>query len=200
MRVLRANLFPYIVAYIPLIFPLYLFKGEFAGIPLTLPEILIYLCFAVFIFKEGLYRISWKILPLALFIFTAILSALIVPDVLPYIDGSEYPARLKALGILKGWIFVPILYFTMARFYFREKAGLVTVAMQALLLSGLFLSSNAVYQALTETATTIDGRISGPFESANYTLVLWLFMQFFHFWKRKKGVKKYSTLSQDFSF
>ncbi len=116
---------------------------------------------------------EWKLWPVWLFLVAAVLGVLVVPEVTAMVDGSEFPARLRALGIFKGWVVAPILYFSMARFYFREKPSLIAWSLRACLAGGVVLSLMALWQVVTGEFVTMDGRASGPFESANY-LALYL--------------------------
>lgn len=171
--VLRGGLFPRLIALFPLLFPLYLVRGPVFGIPVTLPELIVGFAFLFFLMRERPRLREFWVAPVWIFCAAAVLSTLIVPYISSMVDGTEFPARLRALGILKGWIFAPILYFWMARFYFREKPSLIPMALRALVSSGMILSVMALYQVWTGEFTTPDGRASGPFESANY-LALYL--------------------------
>ncbi len=168
--------FPRLIAAFPLIFPLYLFRGELFGIPVTLVEIVLGVAFVFFVIREEIWRpnwwakhgYKWKIYALWLFLIAAVLGVLFVPEVAYMADGNEFAGRIRALGILKGWIVAPILYFIMARHYFYVKPSLIKVALRSLLLGGVFLSLMAIYQVWTGDYLTMDERASGPFESANY--------------------------------
>lgn len=168
------------LALFPLLFPLYLFRGTFFGVPVTLPELVLGALFFLFIFQGYEWRLrEWKLWPVALFFLAAVVGVLVVfvgadsasPRVMA--DGMEFPAQEKALGILKGWIVAPLVFFVMARTVFRDKPSMVSWALRALLLSGVFLSILGLEQVITGEFLTPDGRASGPFESANY-LALYL--------------------------
>lgn len=176
MLIFRGGIFPRLVALFPLIFPLYLLRGEFSGVPVTFPEIILAFMFAYFLIRERVWEKSfWRIngksfviLPVFLFLLAGILGVLAAPGETAFLDGTPFPAKMKALGIFKGWILFPIAYFYMVRFYFKEKPSLIKLAFRAILASGLLLSLYAVYQAVSGNYTTVDFRASGPFESANY--------------------------------
>jgi O-antigen ligase len=181
MKLFKVEIFPRLVAAFPLLFPLYLFRGEVLGMPVTLPEVLLIFMCVFFVLREELWRPSWwaknaykwKIWPLWIFVVAAVIGALLAPEVAYMMDGNEFAGRLKAFGILKGWIFAPLAYFFMARTYFQEKPGLIPFALRALMLGGVFLAILALQQVWTGDFLTPDGRASGPFESANY-LALYL--------------------------
>lgn len=173
MLVFRGGIFPRLVAIFPLVFPLYLFRGNFLGIPVTLPEVLLGFMFLYFLFREKPNFREFLVWPVLMIIVAAIISVIISPALAAFVDGSAFLGQERAMGIFKGWIFFPIVYFFMARFYFREKPGLILSALRALAISGLFLSFYALYQVFTQNFITADMRASGPFESANY-LALYL--------------------------
>ncbi len=108
-----------------------------------------------------------------LFLAAAFVGVLVAPDVSYMVNGHEFPAKITALGILKGWILAPMAYFFMAKFYFHDRPSLIRLALRALLLGGVFLSLQAMAQVVTGDFSTPDARASGPFESANY-LALYL--------------------------
>lgn len=172
---LRGGLFPRFVVLFPLLFPLYLFRGVLFGVPVTFPELILGFLFLYFLFDHEPFRWSeWrKLWPVGLFLVAAILGMIVVPKQAFMVDGSEFPTVVKALGILKGWILAPLLYFVMARSVFREKPSLIAWALRSLLASGAVLSVLALQQVVTGHFLTPDGRASGPFESANY-LALYL--------------------------
>lgn len=157
------------LAFFPALFPLYLLRGTFSGIPTTAVEVLLGFSFLIFVLqalRSGAWKQwfvmgdPWRVWPVALFVGAAILSLLVRHD-------------LTALGILKGWILAPILYFWMLRQVFYEKPSLISFALRSLLLGGTVLAGIALFQEWQGTVLTPDGRASGPFESANY-LALYL--------------------------
>ncbi|MFA6024503.1 MAG: O-antigen ligase family protein [Candidatus Gracilibacteria bacterium] len=174
------GLFPRLIAFFPLLFPLYFFRGTLLGVPVSLPELVLGILFVLFLLQGYEFRLrDWKLWPVLLFLLAAGLSIAVVfvgdgSGELPrMVDGTEFPAKMKALGILKGWIVAPVLYFVMARTIFREKPSMMFWALRALVLSGAVLSVLALVQVVTGDFLTPDMRASGPFESANY-LALYL--------------------------
>jgi len=173
------------VSILPLFFPLYLVRFSVGGVPTTLLEVLVALTLMVGVIffvrprslkeaffnlkKQGLKSMFW---PILLFVGAAIFSTFIVPKTTVAIDGTIVGSQLVAFGVLKGWILMPIFYFAMIRFVpwtGKDKKRMLV----ALALSGFGLSLWAIYQMVTGSFTTWDGRASGPFESANY-LALYL--------------------------
>lgn len=105
--------------------------------------------------------------PVVLFLVVATISMSIVPETTLNIDGVAIPSKRIALGVWKGWILVPIIFFFMANAW-REKDVWWLRSFKALVISGFGLSLWAVYQMVSGDFITIDGRASGPFVSANY--------------------------------
>ncbi|MFA4814957.1 MAG: O-antigen ligase family protein [Candidatus Gracilibacteria bacterium] len=173
------GIFPRLIALFPLLFSFYLFRGTFFGVPVTLPELVLGGLALLFIFQGYEWRLrDWKLWPVILFLAAAVIGVVVVfvgtDSVVPsMMDGTEFPARIKALGILKGWVLAPLLFFVMARMVFRDKPSMISWALRALLLSGACLSLLALGQVITGDYLTPDLRASGPFESANY-LALYL--------------------------
>lgn len=187
----------------PAFFPLYLIKFSVFGVPFNVVEILVYLCAVVFIFVQiwgnkdvgftdklknffmkkktlkSVFLSKFKTFFLPMFLFVIASS---IGLIVSYMNGET---RL-ALGIFKGWIVMPAIYGTMLVLTFdalEDKKKLV----YAYMFSALFLSIWALYQVMTKNFITIDGRASGPFESANY-LALYLGPivcgAFITFWQR----------------
>lgn len=144
------------------------------GIPITLPELVLGVLALLFLFQKFEFRWKdWKLPPVWLFLFAGIVGFWVVPAEAFMVDGTAFPTEMKALGILKGWILAPMIYFVMARSVFREKPSMILWALRALLVSGMVLSIMALQQVITGEYLTPDLRASGPFESANY-LALYL--------------------------
>lgn len=175
MPTLRGGIFPRLIALMPLLFPLYLIRGTTFGIPVTLPEVILFFSFIYFVYREKIWQTPrvFLVWPVLIFLAAAILSTVISPRVSYFVDGSEFYGFSKAVGILKGWMLAPIVYFFMARYYFKEKPSLIETSLRSLLASGVLLSVYALYQVWTGDFSTPDLRASGPFESANY-LALYL--------------------------
>jgi O-antigen ligase len=179
------------VLVLPFFFPLYLLRFEVFGVPVYFVEgLIIIAAIPVFVkilkgedlikkslisqffnmvrsrfsFKKNIFLDFFKspFFPVVLFLTACIVSTLIVPD-----ENS-----MRALGILKSWIIIPLIFF--AIYYYTAKSVKdVTAAMHAYIASAAFLAIWALYQGLSGQFITIDARVSGPFESANY-LVLYM--------------------------
>ncbi|MBI5152421.1 O-antigen ligase family protein [Candidatus Peregrinibacteria bacterium] len=149
------------------LFPAYLIKFSFYGIPFTAVEWLVYataLAFALRYYKKifewgrdffesGFYKKidTWVFI---FFIFSLV-AALLTPA-----SGREH-----AFGILKGWIIAPILYFFIIRSIIKNLADSRRI-LDAYSFSAAVLGVWAIQQYLH--GFLIDGRAVGPFASANY--------------------------------
>ncbi len=175
------------VLLIPLFFPLYLLEINIFGIPVYFVEALIIISaipvfFFLFIghsevlsksfFKKIFLVIKHKIapskwelkeflkspfFPIILFLAASLFSAFIVVG-----DDATH-----SMGILKSWVIIPLIYFYILYRTIKdsEDAGF---ALYAYLGSAIILGLWGLYQAASGNYTTIDDRVSGPFESANY--------------------------------
>lgn len=194
------------VCVLPLFFPLYLLRFSFFGIPFTVLE---GLCYAVFlpvffdICKDafrGHFKYTAVYFLLDLLFLACVIGAFIVPKETLMIDGvTTYEGRRVALGILKGFVFAPILYFiSFMRVCKTEE--LRKFALKSYFASAFLLSLWGIWQALTGDYITPDFRASGPFESANY-LALYIgpasAAAFVYLWKRissEKSILEYVLL------
>lgn len=176
------------VLLLPLFFPFYLLRIDVSGIPIYFVEGLVILAAIPVFFKiikgeshEILSKeLSEKIkfffknlfakkerpfidflkspfLPISLFLIACLISAVIVPN----------ESFKQALGILKSWIIVPLIFFVIFYRTVKTKKD-ISFAMKAYVASTIVLGLWALYQALSGQYITIDDRVSGPFESANY--------------------------------
>lgn len=166
---------------LPLFFPLYLVRFDVGGVPTTLLEWVVGLTAVWGLVCHGgrdwlktkfKRRLSNPLWPVLLFLLAATISVFIVPVQIQDITDEVIPARQIALGIWKGWIVMPIVYFLMV-FTVSKDAAWWLRSKLALVFSGVALSLWALFQMGAGEYLTTDGRASGPFESANY-LALYL--------------------------
>lgn len=173
------------VYFLPLIFPLYLVKFDLFGVPLNVLEVAVILMFTGYFFSWLIHAGSlwkreiwswdyfWKqnwgfLLVTAVFFVISVVAVLIVPYQTTLIDGEIiYQSKRVALGIMKGWIVVPYLYFTILWFHTKRRDDLFT-SIYCYVFSALPLVLWAFYQYATGDFITLDGRASGPFVNANY--------------------------------
>lgn len=152
-----------VALYLILLFiPTYLLKFKILSIPVTLLELLIYVAFLVWLIfiitkKQTINWVAIKkyLWPIGLILIGLIIGVLISSDI------------LISLGVLKGWFITPLLLFVMLISVLSKKLH-IKKAIIALIFSGVFLSSIALWQVITNNYITIDNRASAFFESANY--------------------------------
>jgi O-antigen ligase len=176
---------------LPLFFPLYLIRFDIFGVPIYFVEGLILIsAIPLFIGKfTGHYELDDRSLP-GKIIYT--FKLLVAPKKQPIIDffkSYSLPvvlfliacsvsvlttqgdtSALHSLGILKSWVIIPIIYFYIFISAARYKRD-INLAMYSYLASAVFLSIWGLFQAVTKQYVTIDDRVSGPFESANYLAI-----------------------------
>lgn len=174
-----------LVFILPLIFPLYLVKIDFFGVPFNVLELAVLILFFWQLLVWGIKKFSleknWKsgavyffrqnrnfLLLSLLFLVISLVAVAIVPAQTMLIDGKTiYESRKVALGILKGWIIIPWLYFVLLWFGTESKSQLFN-SIYAYVFSALPLVIWAIIQYATGSFITMDGRASGPFVNANY--------------------------------
>ena len=179
------------VIFLPALFPLYLLKFQVGFVPFNVIEVMVYLAVVMYVGKilrekffgnagvklwrkfTGLFvkckedRCVFVHLRERFFRFIFPVIGLVLGSLgglyISYLNGDI----MLALGIFKGWIVMPILYavlvITVLRSVDDKKKTLYFY-----MLSVLVLSLWALYQVVSKNYITIDGRASGPFESANY--------------------------------
>ncbi|MFH1720573.1 MAG: O-antigen ligase family protein [Patescibacteria group bacterium] len=185
------------VALIPLLLPLYLVRFQVLGVPFTLLEGFTYaVAIPVFIdivknYKT--FKYNWTYGLLDLLFLACIIGVVIVPKETLLIDGSTiYEGQRVSLGMLKGFIFAPMLYFVSFLRVLKEKEW-KEYALKGYILGASILALWGIYQAITGDYITVDFRASGPFESANY-LALYVgpafVAVFIYFWKTLKRCGK----------
>lgn len=112
--------------------------------------------------KSDWRRSFW--IPIAL-----ILIGLFLPLIASFFDGSSLANidRRALLGIVKGWFIAPLLYFYLMQ-HLLPGLRAVRRCFEWYTISAVFLSLWGIMQFVFNFVTTPDGRVSGPFESANY--------------------------------
>lgn len=172
----------YALNILPFFFISYFLKIHIAGVPFTLIEVFIYILFFVYFLSSVkevfLFRKQQKILfflknnwyvffPVSLFLVGTIAALFIVPLQMKLPDGTIFYAYQTALGIFKGWIINPLLFFLILVMSVKENRQFIFL-FHSYVFSALFLSLYALFQVISNQYITPDHRASGPFESANY--------------------------------
>ncbi|PIZ74495.1 hypothetical protein COY07_00580 [Candidatus Peregrinibacteria bacterium CG_4_10_14_0_2_um_filter_43_11] len=180
-----------LVYFSPLFFPAYFLRVQFAGVPFTLLELYTYVLFFVwllYLFRSRL--LHWrKPLPLyylcaALLFLGVSVGVVAAPAFIPLPDGTLFNAQQTALGIWKGWIVAPLLYFLVLTQVLRGREQAEHL-LRFFVYSAVMVSLIAYGMLWFGGGITYDLRLSGFYESANYMAlylgpavllnVLWVF-------------------------
>jgi O-antigen ligase len=159
----------------PFFIPLYLLKFQVYGIPFTLLEAFIYILFTFWFIAVVLRRMpfSWA-KPLQYYWIAAFILFLGVtigvftaPHFVNLPSGDILDAQKTALGVWKGWVVAPMLYFSVLTQTVRSPLYLEKL-MRVFAYSAAIVALSAYVMALSGKGITYDFRLSGVFESANY--------------------------------
>ena len=148
-------------------FPLYLWKFSFYGIPFTFTEWLVYssAVFLVLLKRKDIlkYLNGIKVSVLYKRIDFWVLLFFVLSLISVFVSPVQF--RNESFGILKGWIFAPILYFFIVK-GMSKQAWDVRRYLDAYAFSAVVLSMWGIYQFIN--GFLVDNRATGPFTSANY--------------------------------
>lgn len=175
-----ANKLRSLVTISPFFFPVYLLRFTVFQIPFTALELFIYLLFGlwvlslfrpkVFYFKRPL---PWYFLAAGLLMVGATIGVLKAPDFLSTAaDGNFLSASRTALGIWKGWVVAPSLYFIVLSQSLCHPDH-VKKFLRCFVISAVLVSLTAYGMVFFGHGITADLRLTGFYESANY-LALYL--------------------------
>ena len=159
----------------PFVFPLYLVRFKFAGIPLTVLEAFCYLFFAVFLlavlFKKREIKwdkpARWYYLSAFILLIGTTLGVLTAPHFIALPSGVLMDSLQAALGVWKGWVVAPMLYFFVFTQVVTDGAKLKELLLNFVYAGALVAVVSYVF-AVFGGGFTYDLRLSGFFESANY--------------------------------
>jgi len=159
----------------PFFYPAYLLRFKLAGIPFTGLEVFCYLLFGLWLFEivrdhrsivwDKLTRHFW--LATFLLVIGATIGAALSPIGILLPDGHVFEARQVALGIWKGWVIAPILYFAVLTQVLRTPEE-VRRTLRSFVYSAALVGLASHVLALFSDGLTIDFRLRGFFDSANY--------------------------------
>ncbi|MBN1258614.1 O-antigen ligase family protein [Candidatus Peregrinibacteria bacterium] len=154
----------------PFVFPFFLLKFQVLGIPFTVLEVFCYTLFVLWVFSGPM---AWK-RPLSYFWLSAFLlflgatlGVLIAPHSISLPSGELLDAQRVALGVWKGWIVAPLLYFAVVTQTIQSKKE-TDFFIRLFVYAGSIVALAAYAFALFNNGITYDLRLSGFFESANY--------------------------------
>jgi len=159
----------------PFVFPLYLMRFSVYGIPLTVLEVFCYLLFAVWLLAviQKKVRLDWSKplryywLLVFLILVGATIGVLTAPHFIALPSGAVLDAQRTSLGVWKGWVLAPMLYFAVLTQWIRSE-NQVTRILRNFVYSAAAVSLIAYFLGILGTGFTYDFRLSGFFESANY--------------------------------
>lgn len=159
----------------PFFFPLYLLRFQVYGIPFTVLEIFIYLLFILWFLGLVYHHIdfSWQ-KPLRGYWITAFIlllgatmGVLTAPHYISLPSGEILDAQRVALGVWKGWVVAPMLYFAVLTQIIRSASDLKKL-LRFFVYSSALVALSAYVFGIFGGGITYDLRLSGFFESANY--------------------------------
>ncbi len=150
----------HLVFFSPFVFPLYLIRFQVGGIPFTLTEVFFYGLFGLWFFSGG-----WKRPTHAIGFLIGML--LVVAGATVGLFGAPSEVAQTALGVWKGWVMAPALYFMTLLGTLKDHEDAEKLLRRFVLAAGL-LAFVSYLLALRGSGLTYDVRLSGPFESANY--------------------------------
>ena len=191
----------------PFVFPLYLLRFQIYGIPVTVLEIFCYILFIVWFFGIVLRHIPvvWKkplryywIAVFVLFV-GATIGMLVAPHYINLPSGEILDAQRTALGVWKGWVVAPMLFFAVLTQSIISSVELKKL-LRIFVYSGALVALICYGFGLFSSGITYDLRLSGFYESANYLslyLVPPLLLSIYFLFQRKgkPGKKGYMDLA-----
>lgn len=164
----------------PFLFAAYFIRFEVAGIPFTVPEAFVYLLFGVWILelirdhKSVTWNLHLKRYWYAAFflLIGATIGVVVAPGTILLPSGEFLAAKQVAMGVWKGWVVAPILYFAVLTQVLKGREDVERI-MRFFIFSAVMVSLLAYGFGLFGEGVTIDLRLRGFYESANY-LALYL--------------------------
>ncbi len=164
----------------PLLYPAYFLRFKLAGIPFTALEVFIYLIFGLWVIELVRDRniINWDKktrrywYAVFLLFIGATVSVIAAPDFLTLPSGEILNAKQTTLGIWKGLVVAPMLYFAVLTQILKSQKDVEKI-LRMFVYSAVLLSLIAYGLGLFGDGITIDFRLRGFYESANY-LALYL--------------------------
>jgi len=159
----------------PFFFPLYLLRFQIYGLPFTVLEVFTYLLFILWFLGLVYHRINffWQkplrgywLTTFVLFLGVTI-GVLAAPHYISLPSGEILDAQRVALGVWKGWVVAPMLYFAVLTQTIRSSSNLKKF-LRFFVYSSALVALSAYAFGIFGEGITYDLRLSGFFESANY--------------------------------
>ncbi|MBN2096802.1 O-antigen ligase family protein [Candidatus Peregrinibacteria bacterium] len=159
----------------PFLFPAYFLRFQAFGIPFTATELFIYLVFGLWILSlfQDHHQVVWDKKTrwywyAAFFILAgATLGALAAPEFISLPSGELLNAKRTTLGVWKGWVMAPILYFAVLTQVLKTEKDVEKI-LRYFVYSATLVCLLAYGFGLFGAGVTIDLRLRGFYESANY--------------------------------
>jgi len=189
-----------ILVYIsPFFYPTYLIRFQVAGIPLTVLEIFCYVLFLLWLAQiiHDRKKVIWdKIIrnywyAAFLLLIGATLGVIFAPDLINLPSGEILDAKRTALGVWKGWVMAPMLYFAVLTQVLTKREDIEKL-LRVFVYSSAVVGLLAHITGLFGEGVTIDLRLRGFYESANYLalyLVPAIMVNIYFFLIRQKPLK-----------
>ena len=159
----------------PLLYSTYFLRFQIAGIPFTFLEVFTYILFGLWII--GLIRdrkiVIWdkktKYYSYAIFLLLigAIIGVFMAPDFFSLPSGEILNAKRATLGIWKGWVFAPILYFVVLSQVLKTPKDVEKI-LRSYVYAAALIGIISIGFGIFGDGITDDIRLRGFFNSANY--------------------------------
>jgi O-antigen ligase len=159
----------------PFFFPLYLIRFKVLSVPFTVLELYCYVLFAVYLLGllSRQFRVSW-VRPARYYYYLVFilligvtLGVVTAPHYIALPNGILMDAQQAALGVWKGWVVAPMLYFFVVTQTVCSPNDLKKLLIR-FVYSGALVSLIAYGFGIFAEGVTYDMRLSGFYESANY--------------------------------
>lgn len=164
----------------PFLFSVYFLRFSVFSIPFTALEVFTYLLFGMWILNKIINnrpvrpqrRKVFYLMGAVAIVSGALIGALNAPNLIHIPSGIDLEARKMALGIWKGWVFAPFLYFIVLADTLKGKKAVEKLLRMFVYSSALVALTAHIFGVVAE-GVTIDTRLRGFYVSANY-LALYL--------------------------
>ena len=165
----------FLVLLSPFIFPFYLVRFYVSGVPFTVLEVFSYVLFGFFLLallrkQMKLYwgnPARWYYYLVFILFLGATLGVVTAPHYIALPNGTLMDAQQSALGVWKGWIVAPMLYFFVVTQVICNTERLKKLLLN-FIYSGALVSLTSYGFAIFGEGMTYDLRLNGFYESANY--------------------------------
>ena len=159
----------------PFFYPAYFLQFSVAGIPFTVLEAFCYLLFGMWLISviTGKSELVWdkttkKYWYGAFFIIIGVtLGVIAAPSHINLPSGEMLNAKRVALGVWKGWVMAPMLYFAVLSQFLKTRSDTERLS-RSYIYSAAVIGIISHILGLFADGITVDLRLRGFYESANY--------------------------------